>query len=50
LCGSKDSASLFLYLIRIQDDQGSFSIQDDGVNHAEASVKLDAKIIVIENE
>jgi hypothetical protein len=54
LCGSKDSALLFSHLIWIQDYQGSFPIQDDGVNHAEASVKLeslpDAVISVIESE
>jgi hypothetical protein len=45
-----DSAWLFLHLIWIQDYQGSFPIQDDGVNHAEALVKLDAVISVIESE
>jgi hypothetical protein len=33
-----------------EDYQGSFPIQDDGLNHSEASVKLDAVISVIESE
>jgi hypothetical protein len=36
----KDSAWLFLHLMRIQDYQGSFPIQDDGVNHAEAMINV----------
>ncbi len=45
-----DSAWLFLHLIRIHDYQGSFPIQDNGVNHAEVLVNLDAVIGVIESE